>query len=496
MASETAGPAHRVQSAMVEYGYPQGHLGHLTPHEEQTLREFKALVIEKGLYKPAAATDEFGTHDDALLLRFLRARRFHVQDALKQFKDTEDWRAANQIDILYETIDVDDYDATRVLYPQWTGRRDRRGIPVYIFEVKHLHAKAMAAYEKSAKTTQSKAKTDSKIPPKLLRLFALYENLIRFVMPLCSAMADRENSGTPITQSNNIVDISGVGLKQFWNLRAHMQDASQLATAHYPETLDRIFIIGAPAFFPTVWGWIKRWFDPITTSKIFILSAHDVHSTLRSFIEPANIPKKYGGELDFNFGDMPVLDPALEQVVEWRGPQKDFPHGPLFWVARGDKIDLKAVGSVNGKERSEYVCSVETKFKGHNLDAEETIPAATNAPEEKEDGVTVQEGGLQTSQIEAQGTSGEDATVIQDAAITDGSTAVPSESEGVVVESGEVVTATRPEPVSFVTATEDLNKLSLKQDEKTVETELNGVTSSPHVTITANLLDPAVSSQG
>jgi hypothetical protein len=28
------GPAHRVQSAVVEYGYPQGHLGHLNSEEE------------------------------------------------------------------------------------------------------------------------------------------------------------------------------------------------------------------------------------------------------------------------------------------------------------------------------------------------------------------------------------------------------------------------------------------------------------------------------
>lgn len=100
----------------------------------------------------------------------------------------------------------------------------------------------MAAYEKSAKETHSMAQTDGKTPPKLLRLFALYENLIRFVMPLCTALTDRDHPRTPITQSNNIVDISGVGLKQFWNLRGHMQDASTLATAHYPETLDRIFV--------------------------------------------------------------------------------------------------------------------------------------------------------------------------------------------------------------------------------------------------------------
>lgn len=100
----------------------------------------------------------------------------------------------------------------------------------------------MAAYEKSTAYTNSKAKSDGKTPAKLLRLFALYENLVRFVLPLCTALTDREYPNTPITQSNNIVDISGVGLKQFWNLRTHMQDASTLATAHYPETLDRIFV--------------------------------------------------------------------------------------------------------------------------------------------------------------------------------------------------------------------------------------------------------------
>lgn len=88
----------------------------------------------------------------------------------------------------------------------------------------------------------SKSSVNSPAPSKMLRLFALYENLTRFVMPLCSAVPGRPNPETPVDQSNNIVDISKVGLKQFWNLRSHMQDASTLATAHYPETLDRIFV--------------------------------------------------------------------------------------------------------------------------------------------------------------------------------------------------------------------------------------------------------------
>ncbi|KIN00216.1 hypothetical protein OIDMADRAFT_125307 [Oidiodendron maius Zn] len=355
----TAGPAHRVQSAVEVYGYPRGHLGHLTPEEEEALNNFKALCQENGYYSPGNGDSEPPSHDDATMLRYLRARRFVVQDAWKQFHSTENWRKATQLDQLYETIDLDHYEETRRLYPQWTGRRDRRGIPVYVYEVKYLNSKTMSAYEKSAKETKTKAETDGKTPAKMLRLFALYENLVRFVMPFCSTLKDRDYAETPITQSNNIVDISGVGLKQFWNLRTHMQDASTLATAHYPETLDRIFIIGAPVFFPTVWGWIKKWFDPITTSKIFIISHSEVYKTLTAFIDPANIPKKYGGELDFKFGDMPVPDPAWKDALQWQGDFANFPGGPLYWVhGDEDKIEALAVGSTQEHQRKEVVCII------------------------------------------------------------------------------------------------------------------------------------------
>lgn len=47
--------------------------------------------------------------------RFLRARRFVGSDAFTQFKDTEDWRKANQLVELYETIDLEHYEETRQL---------------------------------------------------------------------------------------------------------------------------------------------------------------------------------------------------------------------------------------------------------------------------------------------------------------------------------------------------------------------------------------------
>ncbi|KAH8701776.1 putative phosphatidylinositol transporter [Talaromyces proteolyticus] len=334
-----------------------GHLNHLTPEQEEKLLEFKKQVEEKGYYKPKSDSAE-ASHTDATLLRFLRARKFDVQGAYKQFSETEDWRKANSIDSLYENIKVESYERTRQMYPQWTGRRDRRGIPVYLFEVKHLTSKNVSSF--SHEVTEhgaSETHKDSTIPARLLCLFSLYENLLQFVHPLCSALA-RPNPETPIVSSNNIVDISGVSLMQFWNLRSHMQDASVLSTAHYPETLDRIFIIGAPSFFPTVWNWIKRWFDPVTVSKIFILSSSEVKSTLETFIEPSSIPSQYGGTLDFKWGDLPILDDAaralaggIEQPAEDGSGKSVYLKGPVRFFA--DRIDV--LGTDQGKPRRQII---------------------------------------------------------------------------------------------------------------------------------------------
>lgn len=50
-----------------------------------------------------------------LIRRYLRARKFNPTEAFTQFKDTEDWRKENQLDKLYESIDLEEYESTRRL---------------------------------------------------------------------------------------------------------------------------------------------------------------------------------------------------------------------------------------------------------------------------------------------------------------------------------------------------------------------------------------------
>lgn len=146
--------------------------------------------------------------------------------------------------------------STRPLALETNLSIDRRGLPVCLFRISALDSAAMSMYTKSAaevrlatsgdvttETAEINGKSSKeKTPPRLLRLFAIYESLAGWMSPLCTVLNDRPNPEVPITQSNNIVDISNVSLRQFWSLRSHMQDATALATAHYPEVLDRIFV--------------------------------------------------------------------------------------------------------------------------------------------------------------------------------------------------------------------------------------------------------------
>ncbi|KAJ4365901.1 hypothetical protein N0V83_008523 [Neocucurbitaria cava] len=128
--------------------------------------------------------------------------------------------------------------------------------------------------------------------------------------------------------------------------------------------MPQIFIVGAPGFFPTVWGWIKRWFDPITVSKIFILSPANVYPTLLQYIDHDNIPKKYGGGLDFEWGSMPNIEPTIDGQLKWENPstqngRKTLPIGPIKWEeGLNGEMQAWGVGSENGAPRRKLIFTI------------------------------------------------------------------------------------------------------------------------------------------
>jgi len=73
-----------------------------------------------------------------------------------------------------------------------------------------------------------------------------------------------------------------------------------------------------------------------------------------------NIPKKYGGKLDFECGKLPVLDSQVRDCLSIMGgpnAERLFLTAPVRWMDETDEGEMTAlgVGSIDGHQRKEPV---------------------------------------------------------------------------------------------------------------------------------------------
>lgn len=141
-----------------------------------------------------------------------------------------------------------------------------------------------------------------------------------------------ESAPTPIDTVTSIVDLEGFSIGQMWTLRNHLQVSMRLASAHYPETLGAIAVVNAPSFFGLIWNYvIKRALDTGTQGKIFVLG-NQPGSQLKELISPEDLPKVYGGELDWVYQNEPIFDDQIKKAIG----MDQLPKGPIIW--KDDKV--------------------------------------------------------------------------------------------------------------------------------------------------------------
>ncbi|KAH8695412.1 CRAL-TRIO domain-containing protein [Talaromyces proteolyticus] len=289
----------------------------LRPEQQDRFIELKELCRRHGLYNSKEDDDM----QEAILLNFLRARKFDVTSTFDQFNLAVTELKKLRIHEFYENMDLNSYEETRNMYPQWTGRRDYDGLPVYVLPLSHLTKDRIENYFSTLESCSiTKKYSQPGVSAARLHFHAFYQNLINFVTPLCSELP-RRSMEIPVTASTYIIDISGVSLKQFWGIRRYLQILSMLSTTYYPETLGRVFIIGMPSFFKSVWSAVSKWFDPVTRSKFHILSVSEDTSTLISFMDPSSLPIAYGGTLNWRYHDKPILDLQARNLINTLYPQ-------------------------------------------------------------------------------------------------------------------------------------------------------------------------------
>lgn len=128
-------------------------------------------------------------------------------------------------------------------YPHWTGHRDKRGQPLYYFDMEAVTSTTLAAHIRSSESI-SLPDLDFSKSSKLesLRSFTAFDYAIRFIMPFCSLVPNRPSPSTPISRAIYVVDIATVSLSQVWGARSWIKATADLLANTYPEILDRVFV--------------------------------------------------------------------------------------------------------------------------------------------------------------------------------------------------------------------------------------------------------------
>ena len=104
----------------------RGRLGHLTENEDKALADFKALISTKdGYYDPER-------HDDHIILRFLRARKFNLEQTDKMWSDYIEWFKSFKVDDICENFEFPEYPIVKKHYPRFYHQTDKLGRPLYI----------------------------------------------------------------------------------------------------------------------------------------------------------------------------------------------------------------------------------------------------------------------------------------------------------------------------------------------------------------------------
>lgn len=272
-------------------------------------------------------------HPDALLLRFLRARKWDVEKALVMMISTMQWRMGE--------MHVDD---------------------------KIVKIGELGALEDAAKTSDAKAKKNDEDFLVQLRMGKSFlHGLDKVGRPMCYVRARLHKAGEQTEESLERFTVYTIETARLL-LRPPIDTATivfdmtdfsmanmdytpvkfmiKCFEANYPESLGTVLVYKAPWVFNAVWSIVRGWLDPVVAGKVSFVKNVD---ELEKFVAREHIPKDLGGNEDWVYkypepvpGENDAMkDDATRNTIE--GERKlivdRYEEAVLEWITAGPQPD-------------------------------------------------------------------------------------------------------------------------------------------------------------
>eukprot|EP00271_Cylindrocystis_brebissonii_P007916 TRINITY_DN21835_c0_g1_i1.p1 TRINITY_DN21835_c0_g1~~TRINITY_DN21835_c0_g1_i1.p1 ORF type:complete len:783 (+),score=153.92 TRINITY_DN21835_c0_g1_i1:287-2350(+) len=240
---------------------------HRPEEEVKAVSTFSEILRAEDLLP--ARHDQYHT-----LLRFLKARKFDLDATKLMWSNWLKWREEYGTDNI-QSFEYPELPEVKKYYPQGHHGVDREGRPVYI--------------ELVGSVDTAKVLKNTTIERYVRYHVREFERTFDVKFRACSVAA-----GAHIDQTTTIMDVAGLGFKNFTNdARSLLAQLSKVDSDYYPETLHRLFVINAGATFRTLWMSVKGMMDPKTAAKIQVLGSN--RDKLFEAVDPSQLPECIGG---------------------------------------------------------------------------------------------------------------------------------------------------------------------------------------------------------
>ncbi|KAI3835920.1 hypothetical protein MKX03_029297 [Papaver bracteatum] len=267
--------------------------------EEKKKSDDDVVVVDKDIslwgvpLLPSAGSEA----TDVILLKFLRARDFKVNEAFEMLKNTLQWRKDNKIDsILDEDLGLDHLNSVAYM-----DGIDHEGHPICynmygIFENDELYQKTFGTEEQRQLFMRWR--------------FQLMEKGIQ------KLDFSNKKGVSSLLQINDLKNSPGPSRKE---LRIAMKQAVGLLQDNYPEFVARNIFVNVPFWYYAFNAVLSPFLTQRTKSKFVFARPAKVTETLLRYIPAQQIPIRYGGmkrENDSEFSSLAEESNVTEVAVK------------------------------------------------------------------------------------------------------------------------------------------------------------------------------------